>query len=65
MFNPEQAIKVSADDVTKLRRMDVFRVLDWTPPEHRQAVADHINDNREDLKKEVEEVIVALSEESK
>lgn len=56
-FNPALAVKVAADDVGSLRRIDVFRVLDWTPPAHRQAVADYLIRERPDLAGEVAEAL--------
>jgi hypothetical protein len=56
-FNPANAVKVAADDVTSLRRCDVFRVLDWTPAEHRDAVAGFIAAHRPDLAGEVTECL--------
>jgi 8-oxo-dGTP pyrophosphatase MutT (NUDIX family)/alkylhydroperoxidase family enzyme len=56
-FSPEAAVKVAADDVARLRKPDVFRVIDWSPPEHRQAVADYIRTNRPELADEVADVM--------
>ncbi len=59
-FNPDSAIKIAADDITKLRKPDVFRVLDWAPTEHRDSLASHIIKNRPDLKAEVDDVLSEL-----
>ncbi len=61
MFDVAIAIKVAADDVTKLRRADVFRVLDWTPAENRQVVAEYIKKERPDLAGEVFDVLDELT----
>ena len=59
-FNVDSAIKIAADDITKLRKPDVFRVLDWAPAEHRDRLASHIITKRPDLKAEVDDVISEL-----
>ena len=56
-FSPESAIKISANNVGELRKADVFRVLDWSPAEHRQKVADYIVTHRPELKTEVDECL--------
>ena len=55
----QQAIMVSADDVSKLRRPDVFRVLDGWPgnADSRVTFADWIVTNRPDLSEEVAECL--------
>ena len=62
-FDVEQAIKISADDVSKLRKPDVYRVLEWAPAENRQEVADHITENRPELADEVAESMEDLADE--
>ena len=49
MRNPEYIIKIAADDISKLRRVDVFRVLDNCSDEELKATAEHIKTNRPDL----------------
>ena len=46
--NPEQFIKVAADNVDSLRATDVYRVLSETPPEHRYNVKQYIIKNHDD-----------------
>ena len=53
-FNPENWIRIAADSVEKLRRCDVFRVLDCRYAEAVQ-VKEFIIANRPDLADEVEE----------
>ena len=57
--SPEQCIKIAADDITKLRRVDVFRVLD-TYKGAAPQIAKYILDNRPDLKAEVLGVLEEL-----
>jgi hypothetical protein len=59
-FNPAQAILISADSIEQLRRCDVFRVLEWTPEEHRETVANYIWDNRPDLHHAISEALTDL-----
>lgn len=54
----ENMVKISADSVGKLRRCDVFRVLEWSMD--RVGLAGYIIANRPDLKEEVEEVLSEL-----
>lgn len=51
----EQLVKIAADSVEKLRKSDVFRVLDECPAQKRKKLADYISTKRPDLKQEVEE----------
>jgi hypothetical protein len=53
MRKPEYIIKIAADDISKLRRVDVFRVLDNCSDEELNATAEHIKTNRPDLAIEV------------
>ena len=46
-------IKIAADDITKLRKVDVFRVLDSCNVYERKAVSEYITSNRPDLAVEV------------
>jgi hypothetical protein len=48
-FNPENFVKIAADNIGQLRRCDVDRVLSTVPPEHFQAMSDYIVENRIDL----------------
>lgn len=57
---PEQLIQLVADSVDKLRKSDVFRLFDETLPRHHSELADYIEQNRPDLKTEVEEVLAEL-----
>lgn len=59
-FNAALAIHVSADRVEELRRCDVFRVLEWSAPENRPAVAEYIRGHRPDLAAEVLSVLTEL-----
>jgi hypothetical protein len=53
MRNPEYIIKIAADDISKLRRVDVFRVLDNCSDEELKSTAEHIKAKRPDLAIEV------------
>lgn len=59
-FDPMQAVKVSADSIDRLRKQDVQRVIEWTPEEHRDAVAEFITKERPDLAEEVSDVVGEL-----
>jgi hypothetical protein len=54
-FDPAQAVKIAADDITKLRKTDVFRVLEQTPAAHLNKVVAYIKSKRPDLAAEVDE----------
>lgn len=60
-FNCETAIKISADNISELRKIDVYRVLD-IHFEHREILARFIIENRQDLQDEVAEVMEVLNE---
>lgn len=54
----EQFIKVAADSIGELRKVDVFRVLvESNRAVHREAIADYIKGARPDLVGEVDEVM--------
>lgn len=55
--NPGQFIKIAADSINALRKVDVDRVLTETPAAFRQEVAAYIRDQRKDLADEVDEVM--------
>lgn len=59
-WNPEQALKIAADDITGLRRTDVFRVLDWAEPERREELAAWILKGRPDLTDEVKSCLLDI-----
>jgi Rad3-related DNA helicase len=61
MFKPERAILISADSIEHLRRCDVFRMLEWSPAEHRAEVADYILANRPEFAAEVGNVLSELA----
>jgi len=63
-FDPAQHIKIAADSIERLRRCDVFRVLDSCPEEHRQTVSNFIFDKRRDLQEEVSAVMADLATEA-
>ena len=52
-FDPAIHIQIAADDITKLRSTDVFRLLDQCPNEHLQTLITYINTHRPDLTDEV------------
>lgn len=49
----EHLIKISADSLQKLRRIDVFRVIEWAPDAKRAELARYITAGRPDLAAEV------------
>ena len=60
--NPGQFIKIAADSIKTLRKVDVDRVLTETPAAFRQEVAAYIRDQRKDLADEVSEVMADLAD---
>lgn len=64
-FDPSQHVKISAEDITKLRKQDVYRVLEWAQKEHRQQMADYITKNRPELSEEVADVMEELEPDAK
>lgn len=59
-ITPEKAVKIAADDVSKLRKADVFRVLD-TYKDNATAIGNYITENRPDLANEVDEVLSEIN----
>ena len=55
----EQAIKIAADSIAKLRKQDVYRVLDWYP--QLDGLPQWIKAQRPDLAEEVDSVMRELS----
>lgn len=53
----EGLVQVATDSVKKLRKQDVYRVLDEAPESDVKALAEYIILNRSDLKDEVEEIL--------
>jgi hypothetical protein len=62
MFNPASAIQIVADDVSQLRRSDVFRLLD-TYHEQRHAIAAYLRQHRPDLAEEIADCLEELFDE--
>lgn len=58
--DPMSFVKIAADSIDKLRKSDVFRVLDETPAAQRKKVADFISSKRPDLAEEVKESLADL-----
>jgi len=56
VFNPEQAIKIAADSIEQLRRVDVFRVLN-TYSNKSKELGDYIKSKRPDLVAEVDKIL--------
>jgi hypothetical protein len=56
VFNPKQAIKIAADSIDQLRRVDVFRVLN-TYSNKSKELGDYIKSKRPDLVDEVNKVL--------
>ena len=58
---PHYILQIAADDITKLRRIDVFRVLENCSPDELSRTANYITANRPDLKTEVDDCVAELS----
>jgi hypothetical protein len=63
-FNPEQAIKIAADSIEQLRRVDVFRVLDEYSNKSKE-LGDYIKSKRPDLVAEVDKILGELQPKDK
>lgn len=59
MIDPALAIKISADSIEELRKVDVYRVLS-TYEDAKMEIGQYIKENRADLAEEVESVIHEL-----
>ena len=59
-FDPEMAIRIAADNVAKLRKQDVFRVLEQVPHAQLAKVAAYIKTKRDDLAQEVTECVAEI-----
>ena len=59
-WNPAGHLQIAADSPDKLRSSDVGRVLEWSPVQHRAAMADYLMQNRPDLRNEIGEVMSEL-----
>lgn len=53
----DAAIKIAANDISELRKSDVFRVLEQNGLENRNRLADYISTMRPDLAGEVAEIM--------
>lgn len=60
-ISPELAIKIAADNIESLRRIDVFRVLD-TYKDDAKAIGAFIRQHRPELSKEVFDCLEELGE---
>lgn len=61
-FDPARLLTIAADSLDRLRRVDVFRLLDAARgAENRQAMADYIRGGRPDLGAEVADCLAELS----
>lgn len=59
MVAPELAIKISADNIEELRKVDIYRVLS-TYFEDKVEIGNFIKENRADLVEEVDQVLHEL-----
>lgn len=59
MIDPALAIKISADSIEELRKVDVYRVLS-TYEDAKIEIGQYIKENRADMAEEVESVIHEL-----
>lgn len=53
-------ITIAADDVSRLRKCDVYRVLDECPTEHRERLAGWIKRSRPGLRAEVDACLLEV-----
>ncbi len=60
-FNPDTAIAIVADDVSRIRRVDVFRLFDWCDPAERSTLANYVRSERPDLSAEIDSVLEELA----
>ena len=60
--DPESYIKVAADSIEKLRKDDVYRVLESNDAIFRQHIASYIKAKRRDLADEVDDALADLSQ---
>lgn len=58
-MDPDNAVLIVADSFAKLRRCDVFRLLEWNA-EGREELAAHTVEQRPDLRAAVEQALAAL-----
>lgn len=63
-FDPALAVLIAADSLAQLRKIDVYRVLDYVPARNRQAMAVWINEGRPDLAAEVAECLADIAAET-
>lgn len=61
-FDYDQLIKIAADSLAKLRKVDVYRVLDCAPKGSRKGLARHIVEGRPDLADEVADSLTDLDQ---
>ena len=62
MRTPDYIIKIAADSVAKLRRVDVYRVIDNCSDEERKPTARYIVVNRPELSAEVSICLVEVGD---
>lgn len=62
-FNPALHLNIAADSPERLRKADVFRVLEWAPPEHLAVMAEWLQGKRPDLKEEIDSALLDIEEE--
>lgn len=61
-FDPAQFIKIAADDISKLRKCDVFRLLDECGSDNIDAMVDYIRANRPDYADEVQQCLEEIAD---
>lgn len=61
-FDPAFHTKLVADSIEQLRRVDVYRLLESAPQEHREAMAAYIRKHRPDLASDVAKMLEAVAE---
>lgn len=62
IFNPAQFSKIAADNISELKKDDVYRLLDECGSANREVMAQYIRDNRKEYILEVECCLDELAE---
>jgi len=63
-WKPENHVKIAADDISKLRKQDVYRLMENATGDRRAKMADYIRQNRPELAGEVQDSLDDLGGDS-
>lgn len=61
-WKPENHVKIAADDISKLRKQDVYRLMESATGDRRAKMADYIRQNRPELAEEVQDSLDDLGD---